>query len=52
MSVATPTTNPRLAFRAATFETLTEGLDYAAKGETGNMLVMAAITTEPWLSSN
>lgn len=38
MSVATPTptANPRLAFKAATFETLTEGLDYAALGDTGN----------------
>ena len=36
MLIATPTINPRLAFKAATFETLTEGLDYAAKGETGN----------------
>ena len=33
--VATPTSNPRLALKPATFETLTEGLDYAALGQTG-----------------
>ena len=32
---ATPTTNPRLPLNSAAFETLTEGLDYAARGETG-----------------
>jgi fatty-acyl-CoA synthase len=31
----TPTTNSNLPMKAASFETLTEGLDYAAKGETG-----------------
>jgi fatty-acyl-CoA synthase len=32
---ATGTTNASLPFRVAEFETLTEGLDYAARGETG-----------------
>lgn len=36
MSGATPTTNPKLALKPATFETLTEALDYAARGVTGN----------------
>jgi fatty-acyl-CoA synthase len=31
----TPTTNLRLPFRLSGFRTLTEGLDYAARGETG-----------------
>ncbi|MEE2981207.1 MAG: fatty acyl-AMP ligase [Pseudomonadota bacterium] len=31
----TPTTNSSLPLKRAEFETLTEGLDYAAKGETG-----------------
>ncbi|MCH7942867.1 MAG: fatty acyl-AMP ligase [Proteobacteria bacterium] len=35
MSGVTPTTNTRLALKPATFETLTEALDYAAKGQTG-----------------
>ena len=35
MAVATATTNESLAFRVAQFETLTEGLDYAARGQTG-----------------
>lgn len=35
MAVATATTNSGLHFRVGDFETLTEGLDYAAKGETG-----------------
>lgn len=35
MRSATPTTNARLAVKPAAFETLTEALDYAAKGETG-----------------
>ena len=35
MSGATPTSNARLALKPATFETLTEGLDYAAQGQTG-----------------
>ncbi len=32
---ATPTINADLPLKRATFETLTEGLDYAARGETG-----------------
>jgi fatty-acyl-CoA synthase len=32
---ATPTTNAALPFRLSGFETLTQGLDYAAQGETG-----------------
>jgi hypothetical protein len=32
---ATPTTNATLPFRASGFRTLTQGLDYAAQGETG-----------------
>jgi fatty-acyl-CoA synthase len=35
MAVATATVNSTLPFRLADFETLTEGLDYAAGGETG-----------------
>jgi fatty-acyl-CoA synthase len=35
MAVATATVNSTLPFRVADFETLTEGLDYAAGGETG-----------------
>ena len=35
MSVATATSNSKLPMRIAEFDTLTEGLDYAAKGETG-----------------
>ena len=35
MPRATPTANARLPLNRATFETLTEGLDYAARGETG-----------------
>ena len=35
MPSPTATTNTNLAFRVAEFETLTEGLDYAARGETG-----------------
>ncbi|MEZ5845542.1 MAG: fatty acyl-AMP ligase [Geminicoccaceae bacterium] len=35
MLMPTPTTNPELAFRLGGFETLAEGLDYAAQGETG-----------------
>ena len=35
MSDALPTTNPRLPSINVGFETLTEGLDYAARGETG-----------------
>ena len=31
----TPTTNARLPFRLSGFGTLSEGLDYAARGETG-----------------
>ena len=31
----TPTTNARLPFRLSGFATLSEGLDYAARGETG-----------------
>ena len=31
----TPTTNARLRFRLSGFGTLAEGLDYAARGETG-----------------
>jgi len=31
----TATSNPNLPFRIADFETITEGLDYAAKGQTG-----------------
>ncbi len=31
----TPTTNEQLSFRAGDFRTLAEGLDYAARGETG-----------------
>jgi fatty-acyl-CoA synthase len=30
-----PSTSPNLAYRCADFETFTEGLDYAARGETG-----------------
>ena len=35
MVLATGTTNSKLPFRVAEFDTLTEGLDYAARGETG-----------------
>jgi fatty-acyl-CoA synthase len=35
MNEVTPTANVRLPFRAGDFATLAEGLDYAAKGETG-----------------
>lgn len=35
MIEVTPTANARLPFRAGDFATLAEGLDYAAKGETG-----------------
>ena len=35
MSEATPTTNARLSFKSVEFDTLAEGLDYAARGETG-----------------
>ncbi len=35
MQHPTPTSNTSLPFQLGTFETLTEGLDYAAKGETG-----------------
>jgi fatty-acyl-CoA synthase len=35
MAVATPTTNRVLPFRTGGFATLAEGLDYAARGETG-----------------
>jgi fatty-acyl-CoA synthase len=35
MQHPTPTSNTSLPFRLGTFETLTEGLDYAARGETG-----------------
>ena len=35
MVSATGTSNGSLPFRVADFETLTEGLDYAARGETG-----------------
>ena len=42
MSGVTPTSNARLALKPATFETLTEGLDYAAQGQTGNNFYTAA----------
>lgn len=32
----TPTANSHLELRLATFDTLSEGLDYAARGETGD----------------
>ena len=32
---ATPTTSAQLALRRADFETLWEGLDYAARGDSG-----------------
>ena len=35
MSVTTATSNSKLPMRIAAFDTLTEGLDYAAKGGTG-----------------
>lgn len=35
MSEATPHSNTRLPFRRCAFETMTEALDYAARGETG-----------------
>ncbi|MHC4093621.1 MAG: AMP-binding protein, partial [Planctomycetota bacterium] len=35
MQRPTPTSNTSLPFQLGTFETLTEGLDYAARGETG-----------------
>jgi fatty-acyl-CoA synthase len=35
MMTPTPTTNARLPFRLSGFATLSEGLDYAARGETG-----------------
>jgi fatty-acyl-CoA synthase len=35
MPIATASTNSNLTFRIADFETLADGLDYAAKGETG-----------------
>ena len=35
MSSVTPTTNSSLPFCRAEFETISEGLDYAARGETG-----------------
>ena len=41
MSDASPTTNPRLPPVNVAFETLTEGLDYAARGETGCNFYMA-----------
>jgi len=34
-TISTPTTNAKLPFRRGGFETLTDGLDYAADGETG-----------------
>ncbi|MCB1971527.1 MAG: fatty acyl-AMP ligase, partial [Geminicoccaceae bacterium] len=35
MSMPTPTINEGLSFRLEGFSTLSEGLDYAARGETG-----------------
>src|SRR3546814_4646790 len=35
MSIPTPSSNPHLSMRRADFATLTEALDYAARGETG-----------------
>jgi len=42
MSGVTPTSNLRLALKPATFDTLTEGLDYAARGQTGTNFYTAA----------
>ena len=42
MSDASPTTNPLLPSAYVTFESLTEGLDYAARGETGCNFYMAS----------